>query len=180
MRLHLALSASIVSSLLLGACTLPVNHELIRAPNTVADDPRHPELALLEVRLAEHFAKFAGTPPTTCAGFAPGTPVDRRRVGGLADGEERRLMRRFPALAPFDRCSPVMHTDGTQFYVDSITGEPAAMIDVHGLDCTGPAECRGYAGYRLDETRNGWRYYVARFSDGKWRVREEELDIIVT
>ena len=170
----------LIVSLAVSACAPALNSQLVRSPLTVADDPDHPELALLEVRLAEHFGKFGATPPTTCAGFTPGTSIDRRKLGALSAEDEQRLMLRFPDLAPFDRCKPIDNGPGTKFFVDSITGEPAAMFDVHQLECSSPTRCRAYAGYTLDQQRNGWRFYEARFADGKWRVRKQDLDIIVT
>ena len=170
----------LLATLALGACTLPLNHELVKAPNTVADDPHHPELALLEVRLAEHFAESGAAPPTTCVRFAPGPASYPERYGPLDDALERRLMLRFPGLAPRGRCVNGSTAGGTTFFVDGDTGEPAAMFDVHELACEEPTRCTGWAGYVLDPRRNGWRYYEARFVDGKWRVREADLGIILT
>lgn len=167
-------------SLALGGCTLPLNRELVKSPNTLAADPSHPELALLELRLAEHFGKFGAAPPTTCVRFAAGPDSYPTPYARFDEGLERRIMLRFPDVAPYDRCVEARTVGRTKFHADRDTGEPAAMVDVHDLQCETVTRCTGWAGYVLDERRNGWRFYEARFSNGKWRVREADLGIVLT
>ena len=160
-------------ALLSASCAPVLNRDLISLPQTVADDPIRPDLAMIELRLAEHFAAAANSAeplPTTCAGLKQ---YDGLR--GFPDNLERRLLKRFPRLAPFDRC--VKQGD---WYVDSITGEQAAMFDAHQMDCDRPTYCTGWAGFMGPKPKSGWRFYEARYVDGKWRIKRKELNIILT
>ena len=170
----------LATTLALGACSLPLNRALINSPDTVSDDQGHPELALLELRLAEHFNRFGAAPPTTCVRFAAGPAAYPTAYVRLDAAVERRLLLRFPGLAPKRRCAEGPTEGGTTWFVDRDTGAPAAMFDVHELVCTTTTRCKAWAGYLLDRHRHGWRYYEVRFTGGKWRVREAPLGIVLT
>lgn len=170
MRSILAILTCLCASLSAAACAPVLNGDLLRQANSVADDPARPELALLELRLAEHFAKLGDAAPTTCAGLGQ---YDAQRP--LAGELETRLILRFPQLAPFDRCE----RKGKAFF-DSITGEPAIMFDAHEVECQRPDLCTGWAGFLSHERSSGWRFFEARYRDGYWQVKRKELDIVLT
>ena len=161
--------AAALAALVLAGCAPGVlNAGLLRDPQSAAQDPAAPELALLELRLARWYRDNPGG--HACAGVRQTT---QETVGPLAD--ESVLRARFPALLPLDRCRVI----GT-LVVDRETGQQAALFDVHEPEWRGTGVYRAYAGYRMDARRNGWGYYEARYERGAWRVRDQDLDIIVT
>jgi hypothetical protein len=157
----------ILAVTLLAGCTGTLNRELVRSPDSLAYIPQGPELALLEFRLARHFA--TRNVPTTCAGVSEGTISAPRRVE-----EEARLLARFTRLRPLSQCK----FDGARF-TDRGTGDPAIVFDVHDLACETPTSCTAWAGFRQDQKVNGWSFYRATFR-GYWRISREDLGIELT
>src|SRR5688500_5685192 len=96
----------------------------------LAEDQKRPVLALFEHVLTGHFAAFGANPPTTCA---------RLRPSPLSDEQEEALIVRFVRLAPASRC--VAAGSGWR---DTITEEPAQVVEVYDFACQSPTQCRGW------------------------------------
>ena len=87
---------------------------------------------------------------------------------------ERTLLRRFPSLTPSGGCK----REGLSIK-DTDTGVEAAVFDVHELECETATRCSAWAGYYANGT-HGWNYYRLRFERGQWRIRLEDLGIVLT
>ena len=163
---------------LLAACTqyLPRYSAPLPAAQTgYYENIQTPRLALLEYRLGKYFAQKKRPYPVVCAaaGYvhphfsdSPPRPLDL--------DVERALIARFPELSPLSRCK----RDGLDI-VATDTGQPAAIFDVHDFVCDSPAECLGWGGYYANG-QHGWSYYRMRFERGEWRIRREDLGIVLT
>ena len=154
---------------MLAGCSAGVlNSMLLRDPASIAHDPGAPELALLELRIATWL--IDNPDDTICAGTRATTLEPVERLAG-----EDRLRARFPQVFPLERCE-----ERGGMIVDSETGGPATLFDVHEGEWRGAGEYRAFAGYQRDARRNGWRFYEARFERGAWHVHNQDLDIILT
>lgn len=100
-------------------------------PAALAGDRAQPVLALFEHVLAPYFAAAGSAVPTTCASLRP---------TALTAQQEEALVLRFPRLAPAARCRPA-----GAGHVDSITGKPAAVVQVYEFACRDAANCTGWA-----------------------------------
>ena len=136
-------------SLLLGAC-VSGGGEPPPLPS-LAQDEAQPALALFEHVLTGHFAAFGANPPTTCASLRPGP---------LTAAQEEALIARFVRLAPASRC--LAARGGWQ---DSITGEPAQVVEVYDFACRTPTQCIGWASAPGSPAKR----YAMSFENGQWR-----------
>ena len=144
-------------------------------PTGFYEDRSRPDLALLEFRLARYFASSERPYETVCAGLGWRQRDDfLRKAVPLSPQVETRLLARFPDLKPFETCVP-----DNSGYRDRVTGRPAAMFDVHELECETPIRCSAYAG-SLANGPHGWSPYWAEWRGEQWRIRRRKLDIIVT
>ena len=167
----------IAAAMALGACMPALNHRLATDPGSVARDPESPEIALLEYRLARHFA--ADPDIVTCA--ATRLPDDPprfiehgERLRALAPETERRLRARFPRLSAFAECRT--DSDGARSADET---RPAIVFDYHELTCETPTRCTAWVGFFRDRTANGWNFFEMKW-DGYWRIREADLGIELT
>jgi hypothetical protein len=136
-------------TLALGACVSGGGEPPPLAP--LAEDREQPALALFEHVLAGHFAAFGANPPTTCAMLRPGP---------LSAEQEEALIVRFVRLAPASRCASA--GGGWQ---DSITGEPAQVVEVYDFACRAPHRCTGWAAAPGSPAKR----YALRFEGDTWR-----------
>lgn len=139
------------------------------------EDINTPRLALLEYRLAKYFAWKERPYEVVCAsqerpGIVSGVP---ERLP-LEPEVELALLKRFPGLSPFTRCQQ----EGVDV-VAADTGVPAAIFDVNEFSCETPANCVGWGGYYANG-QHGWSYYRLRFERGEWRIKPEDLGIVLT
>ena len=134
-----------------------------------------PRLALLEYRLGKYFAQGDRPYPVVCAAAGQNTPRSSSdQAYPLDEAVEIKLIERFPGLSPLSRCE---RRGPDIVAVD--TGEAAAIFDVHDFVCDRPTECLGWGGYYANG-RHGWSYYRMTFVDGQWRIKPEDLGIVVT
>ena len=162
----------------LSACALPLNREFASHPQSVAHDPARPELALLEYRLARHFASDKAI--ITCAAVRRNDRdsyglAQSDKLSPLAPEVEAELLGRFAGLSPFARC----RFDGAEV-VDAQTGGPAIFFDYHELECEKPTLCAAWTGYYGGLKVNGWNYFELTFARGMWEIREKDLGIVLT
>jgi hypothetical protein len=136
-------------SLALGACVSGTGEPPPLAP--LAEDQDAPVLALFEHVLKGHFAAFGANPPTTCASLRPGP---------LSGEQEEALIARFVRLAPASRC--VAARGGWQ---DSITDEPAQIVEVYDFACRTPAQCTAW----VSAPGSPAKRYAMQFENGAWR-----------
>lgn len=134
-----------------------------------------PRLALLEYRLGKYFAQKDRPYPVVCAAAGRNEPQSATdQPYPLDEDVETKLIKRFPGLSPLSRCE----RSGLDFRAVD-TGEPAAVFDVHDFVCDTPTECLGWGGYYANG-RHGWSYYRMTFIDGEWRIKPEDLGIVLT
>ncbi|BBC72458.1 conserved hypothetical protein [Altererythrobacter sp. B11] len=152
---------------LLGACTTAPADGDPPPPPPLAADMRAPVLALFEHAVEAYFAGAGDLPPTTCAVFR--SEGDNHGDSGLSAAQEERLLKRFPRLAPADRCQ----WDGSK-YADSITGDPATVIDVYRFRCEGDSACTGWVNTRGQGACEPAAQYRMRFAEGRWRFTRDE------
>lgn len=164
----IARSAVVMLAALASGCTGVLNADLLRDEASIARDPAAPELALLEYRITRILA--AQPAQTVCAGIRATTS---EKVGPVAG--EARLLQRFAGLSPLSRCR-----QSEEGNFDTETGAAAMIVDVHELKCEAPDNCTAWAGFVESSRRNGWAYFRATFANGAWRIREEDLGIVVT
>jgi len=136
-------------SLVLGACVSGSGEPPPLAP--LAEEQEQPLLALFEHALTGHFAAFGANPPTTCASLRPGQ---------LSAEQEKALIARFVRLAPGERC--LAARGGWQ---DSITGEPAQIVEVYDFACRTPTQCIGW----VTAPGSPSKRYAMSFENGAWR-----------
>jgi hypothetical protein len=117
----------------------------------LAEDQRQPVLALFEHVLTGYFAEAGARGPTVCATLSPRP---------LTAEQEEALILRFVRLAPAARCRA--HGSGV---VDSITGEPARMVQVYEFACRSDTLCSGWAAVPGKPATR----YAMRFDAGAWR-----------
>ena len=175
---RLARSLLLSSALLLSSCTgyLPRFAATDGALETgFYLDRAQGEWALLEYRLADYFSRSEQPYEVVCAAAERAASVaGRRQPEPLEPAIERLYLQRFERLSPLSRCK--VHGRG---YVAADHDAPAAVFDVHDFECETANLCFGWAGYHADGP-HGWRYYRLEFKDGEWKIRPQELDIIVT
>lgn len=120
-------------------------------------DPQEPALALIEHVLVAHFTSQAkdADPATTCVELRP---------GGLRATQEQALIARFPRLAPRERCATQVPPPEDQF-----TGERAEVVQVYGMECSGPTNCAAFV------AREGGTpmQYTLVFDQGAWAFRDD-------
>ena len=138
-----------VLALALGACVAGGGAPPPLTP--LAQDAEQPMLALFEHVLKDHFATFGAGSPTTCAVL---------RSGQLSAEQERELMVRFVRLAPASRCRS--EGDGWR---DTITEEPAQIVQVYDFACRAPDQCTGWVAAPGSSAKR----YAMRFDNGAWR-----------
>lgn len=117
----------------------------------LAQDQAQPALALFEHVLTGYFAGAGAGAPTTCVSLAP-TP--------LTAEQEEALIVRFVRLAPSARCRP----QGSGV-VDSITGDPARLVQVYQFACRDSAHCTALATVPAAPPTA----YAMSFENGAWR-----------
>lgn len=142
--------ASVLAASGLAGCVAGGGEPLVLPP--LAQDQDQPVLALFEHVLAGYFAGTGTSGPTTCASLRP---------GGLTAEQEQALIVRFVRLAPAARC----RTEGNG-RVDTLTGGPAAAIEVYDFACRDETQCTGWASV---PGRPATRYAL-RFEQGAWRI----------
>ena len=157
-----------VPLLALAGCVLPLNASTAQHEFSPAGDPDAPQLALLEFRIEREYVRY-GSARLLCAAVGR---ADAQQP--LAEEDQQRLMIRFPALAPLSRCEM---REGE--YVDAITGEPAAVIELFDFTCDTATRCHGSAGFRYGANVAGFTIYDLEYA-GYWRVREEPNNIVLT
>jgi len=144
-------------------------------PTGFYKDAAHPELALLEYRIAKYLATRSRAYGTICAAAAqPDRMNPASQPVPLDPAIERKLLTRFPALAPLSRC-----TRENLGYSDEETGAAAAVFDVHELVCEGQGRCSAWGGYYANGP-HGWSYYSLSWSNRGWRIKPKDLGIVLT
>lgn len=144
-------------------------------PTDFYEDQSRPDLALLEYRIAKFFAAQSRPYTTACAVAVQIEPHDPDSEAIPLDQEiEARLLARFPDLKPANQCK----REGLSI-LDRETGEPAALFDVHGLDCETQPDCSAWAGYYAYGT-HGWSWYWVEWRDGMWTIRPRKSEIVLT
>lgn len=139
------------------------------------EDIETPRLALLEYRLAKYFAWKDRPYKVICASAGDLIPSQPNSPPAPLDEEvELKLMKRFPGLSPLSRCK----RQGIDV-VAADTGVPAAIFDVNEFSCEAPDNCVGWGGYYANGS-HGWSYYRLRFINGEWRIKPEDLGIVLT
>lgn len=134
-----------------------------------------PRLALLEYRLAKYFAWKDRPYEVVCASTGDLIPSQPNSPPMPLDEDvELKLMKRFPGLSPLSRCK----RQGIDV-VSADTGVAAAIFDVNDFTCEASDNCVGWGGYYANGS-HGWSYYRLRFIDGEWRIKPEDLGIILT
>lgn len=147
---------AIASVALLAACapaTTPADPPTVPVP--LAHDRAQPVLALFEHVLGDWFAAGSTSLPTTCATLRP-VP--------LSAEQEEALILRFVRLAPASRCR-VQATATT----DSITNQPAAVVQVYDFTCADADHCTGWA---MQPGKPAVRYAL-RYETGGWRFTSD-------
>lgn len=144
-------------------------------PTGFYGDPTRPALALLEYRIGKYLAEDRRPYQTICA---VAMQFDRSNPASLPSpldpSVERKLLARFPQLSPSGECK----RDGLA-YVDEATGTPAAVFDVHDLDCVNPANCSAWGGYYAYGV-HGWGFYELKWHRSGWAIRAKDLGIVLT
>ncbi|WP_435201245.1 hypothetical protein [Qipengyuania sp. 902] len=139
------------------------------------EDIATPKLALLEFRLGEYFAREQRPYEVVCAASMNIEPsVSTSKPVPLAPEIEIALIERFPELSSLGRCE---HRGIDVVARD--TGVAAAIFDVNEFSCQAPDNCLGWGGYYANGP-HGWSYYRMRFERGEWRIRREDLGIVLT
>ena len=145
------------------------------APTGFYEDQQRPELALLEFRLANYFARDDRPYETVCAVDGSQTRSNKQPEPVALDAEiERKLLRRFPTLTPAGGCK----REGLSVK-DSDTGVEAALFDVHELECESAVKCSAWGGYYANG-QHGWKWYWLEWRGGEWKIRERDLGIVLT
>lgn len=137
---------SLVSMLTVSACA-PMEPDPLEP---LVRDRAQPVLALFERALAGYFIDAGPNPPTTCAQLSP-TPLTAK--------QEEALILRFVRLAPAARC----RSQGSGV-VDSVTGEPAALVQVYEFRCVSETLCTAWVSY---PSRPAERHTI-RYREGLW------------
>lgn len=144
-------------------------------PTGFYKDPAHPEFALLEYRIAKYLAMSSRAYGTICAAAVQPDRSDPTSQPVALDATvERKLLARFPALAPLSRCRRE-----SLGYSDNATGAAAAVFDVHELGCEEQGRCSAWGGYYANGP-HGWSYYSVRWSENGWRIEPKDLGIVLT
>ncbi|MEZ5682243.1 MAG: hypothetical protein R3E14_13220 [Erythrobacter sp.] len=139
------------------------------------EDINTPRLALLEYRLGKYFAQKDRPYEVVCAASANISPSQAGSQPYPLDPEiELALIKRFPGLSPLSRCK----RQGIDI-VAADTGVAAAIFDVNEFSCETPANCLGWGGYYANG-KHGWSYYRMRYERGEWRIKPEDLQIVLT
>ena len=139
------------------------------------EDIASPRLALLEFRLGNYFAREQRPYEVVCAASVNIEPsVATSQAVPLAPEIEIALIERFPELSSLGRCE----RRGIDI-VARDTGVAAAIFDVNDFSCEAPDNCIGWGGYYANG-QHGWSYYRMRFQRGAWRIRREDLGIVLT
>ncbi|QPD00203.1 hypothetical protein [Qipengyuania soli] len=134
-----------------------------------------PRLALLEYRLARYFAWKERPYEVVCASEEKPSVINgKTERAPLAPDVELALIKRFPGLSPLTRCK---EQGNDVVAVD--TGVPSAIFDVNEFTCEAPDNCVGWGGYYANG-QHGWSYYRLKFERGEWRIKPEDLGIVVT
>ena len=134
-----------------------------------------PRLALLEYRLGRYFAQKERPYEVVCASDErPSVVNDKTERAPLDPDVELALIKRFPGLSPLTRCKE----QGIDI-VAVDTGVSAAIFDVNEFSCETPTDCVGWGGYYANG-KHGWSYYRLRFERGQWRIKPEDLGIVLT
>lgn len=135
----------------------------------------NPRLALLEYRLGKYFAQQTFPYTVVCAAAErPSVITGITTYVPLGEETERKLIERFPALSPLSRCE----AKGLNI-IAADTGEAAAIFDVNEFSCGAADTCLGWGGYYANG-QHGWSYYRMTFERGEWRIKPEDLGIVLT
>ncbi|MEO6389140.1 MAG: hypothetical protein ABIT16_00800 [Croceibacterium sp.] len=141
--------ASLLAAAAVSGCVMASSEPSPLPP--LAQDQSQPALALLEHVLTGYFAGAGANGPTACAALAP---------TALTDAQETALIGRFVRLAPGARCK----AQGAGV-VDSVTGDPAVLVQVYDFSCANAGLCSGWVSAPgAPATR-----YALRFEGGEWR-----------
>ena len=170
-------SASLLALLLAGCAGYLPSYPLLpdAVPTGFTTDPGYPERALLEYGLARQFARPLWEYDHVCAVETRLNPSDPHSAAvPFPPDVEAVLLARFPGLSPADTCV----RDGLDIR-NASTGEPAALFDVHELECETPKRCSAWVGYYANGPHS-WRRYWIEWRDGEWRIRPRKSDIVVT
>lgn len=138
---------------LLAACapaTTPADSPTV--PTPLARDRSQPVLALFEHVLGGYFAAGSTSLPTTCVTLRPAP---------LKAEQEEALILRFVRLAPAARCR--VQGSGVS---DSITGQPASVVQVYDFACADADHCTGWAMLPGQPATR----HALRFEAGEWHV----------
>jgi hypothetical protein len=147
MRPHL-----LVFILLLAGCVPAPQGEDAPPPPypALSADRAQPLLALAEHVLGSHFVGDTAGMPSTCLVVRP---------TALTAQQEEDLVLRFTRLAPAQRC----RADGAG-HVDTITGQPAQVIQLYDFACTAATRCTGWAMLPGQPATR----YTMDYRDGAW------------
>ena len=146
------------SAFFAGACAYQGPADPLRP---LAFDRDKPVLVLFERALAGYFSSAGSSPPTTCAQLSP-TP--------LSAEQEEALILRFVRLAPAARC----RAEGSGV-VDSVTGAPAALVQVYEFRCASETLCTAWVTYSGSPSAR----HTIRYRQGVWK-HDADPRIILT
>lgn len=154
----------------LAAC-VPAQEPSVGAESSYTTSlPDTPGMALLRHVLDEHFADAGRRVKTTCATVL----ADEGKPSALPEEVEVALIERYEDLAPYDRC---VWQDG--LVVDSVTGEPAVIYQVHSLECTAVDDCVGMAGWIAANLGAEYdQYRVSKSLLGNWTFEKTGLAVM--
>ena len=145
------------------------------APTGFYEDQQRPDLALLEFRLANYFARSEKPYETVCAVDGSEMQSSKQQEPVALDADvERKLMRRFPSLTPASGCK----REGLSVK-DRDTGVEAALFDVHELECESAVKCSAWGGYYANGP-HGWSWYWLEWNGREWKIRPRDLGIELT
>ena len=159
-----AMFGTIAASLLLTACVYPPESDgALPAMPSLAKRHDNPQLALMDHVLAEYFTSDIANRPTACAAV-----LDGREEVALPPEDERELIARYEALAPFSRCGLI---DGT--WQDTETGEPAMVFTLHSFSCPDADHCTAFGGYIAGGVSSMSYRYEMTFEDDAWSITRD-------
>ncbi len=152
--------------LLLTACTYPEETPGDARPSlpVLAADQSKPQLALMDHVLGNYFASDIPNRPTICV-----SANDGRNEEALVAEDERALIMRYEALAPFSRCALIDNG-----WRDAETEEPAMVFIMHSFTCSDDSTCSGFVSYMAGRVSSPTSLYRMSYMDGTWVFERDD------